>query len=78
MSKYRTIKCFTCNGIGIVKRTKKDECNHCKDNINSQCCFCEYKLFRGPYRECEECVGIGEHWIDNKTNKKVLVWCLSK
>ena len=25
-----------------------------------------------------ECLGVGEHWIDNNTNQKVLVWCLSK
>ena len=32
MSKYRHIKCTACDGIGIIKRTITDECNHCKNN----------------------------------------------
>ena len=35
MSKYRQIKCTACDGIGIIKRTIKDECKHCKNNIRS-------------------------------------------
>ena len=64
MSKYRQIKCTACDGIGI--------------NTYKQCCFCEFKLFRGQYKECGECLGIGEHWVDKQTNKKVLVWCMPK
>jgi len=76
MSKYRLIKCTTCDGIGIIKRKKEDVCKHCKNSGVKVCCFCEFNLFRGQFKECEECVGVGEHWIDKKTNKKVLVWCL--
>jgi hypothetical protein len=78
MSKYRMLKCSICDGFGLVKRTEKDICNHCKDSTINGCCFCEFKLYRGQYKECSECLGIGEHWIDKETNKKVLVWCLSK
>ncbi len=78
MSKYRIIKCTACDGIGIIKRTIADECKHCKDNTYKQCCFCEFKLFRGQYKECSECLGIGEHWVDKQTNRKVLVWCMPK
>ena len=50
MSKYRMLKCSICDGFGLVKRTEKDVCGHCKDNTIKGCCFCEFKLFRGNYR----------------------------
>jgi hypothetical protein len=78
MPKYRTITCSQCKGIGLIKKTEKYICSHCKETTVKTCCYCELKLFRGLYEECGECLGVGEHWIDNNTNQKVLVWCLSK
>ena len=63
MSKYRKIRCYLCKGIGIIKKVEVDSCSHC-----------EFKLFRGPYEECGECLGVGEHLIDNNTNQKVLAF----
>ena len=53
MSKYRMLKCSICDGFGLVKRTDKDICNYCKDSTINSCCFCEFKLYRGQYKECE-------------------------
>ena len=78
MSKYKMIKCSTCNGLGMIEQTSNDICSHCKDATLKTCCYCEFKRFRGKYIECTDCIGVGEHWIDRKTNEKVLVWCLSK
>ena len=78
MSKYKIIKCSTCNGCGIIKTTIDDICSHCKDTTFKTCCYCESKRFIGNYKECTDCIGIGEHWIDKKTNEKVLIWCLTK
>ena len=78
MSKYKTIKCSTCNGFGVIETTIPDICSQCKDTTFKTCCYCESKRFRGKYKECTDCVGVGEHWIDIKTNKTVLVWWLSK
>ena len=77
MPKYRKIVCSSCKGVGIIKKEEFDVCQHCKETTIKTCCYCELKLFRGLYEECSECLGVGEHWIDN-TNQKVLVWCLSK
>ena len=46
------------------------KCLECKD--------CEHIQFKGKYKECPECLGIGSHWINKKTDIKTLVWCLSK
>jgi len=78
MPKYRTITCSQCKGIGLIKKTEKYICSHCKETTIKTCCYCELKLFGGLYEVCGECLGVGEHWIDNNTNQKVLVWCLSK
>jgi len=78
MSKYTNVKCTLCKGIGMIKKTTNDICSHCNETLLKKCCHCEFKVFRGQYKECYECLGVGEHWIDNKTNKKVLVWCLPK
>ena len=78
MSKYRTLQCLVCGGIGIVKRERPDICIFCNNDYRKKCSFCEFKSFKGNYIECKECLGVGEHWIDKNTNKKVLVWCLSK
>jgi hypothetical protein len=77
MPKYRKNVCSSCKGVGIIKKNGIDLCQHCKETTIKTCCYCELKLFRGLYEECSECLGVGEHWIDN-TNQKVLVWCLSK
>ena len=77
MSKYSRITCSLCEGVGIIKKDTIDLCKHCKETTVKTCCYCEIKLYGGLYEECQECLGIGEHWIDN-TNQKVLVWCLSK
>ena len=73
MPKYRQIVCSLCKGAGIIKKEKIDVCQHCKETTIKTCCYCELKLLGGLYEECSECLGIGEHWINN-TNKKVLVW----
>ena len=78
MPKYRKNVCSSCKGVGIIKKNGIDLCQHCKETTIKTCCYCELKLFRGLYEECSECLGVGEHWIDNNTNQKVLVWCLSK
>ena len=48
MSKYRMLKCSICDGFGLVKKTEKDICNHCKDSTIKGCCYCEFYFCGGP------------------------------
>uniref|UniRef100_A0A6C0C5J1 Uncharacterized protein n=1 Tax=viral metagenome TaxID=1070528 RepID=A0A6C0C5J1_9ZZZZ len=77
MSKYNKHRCLLCKGIGLVKRKEKDKCLYCDKNSLSSCCCCEFKYFIGQYKECSECLGMGEIWVNKTTNKETLVWCLS-
>jgi len=76
MPKYKQLVCSLCKGVGIIKKEEIDVCQHCKETTIKTCCYCENRLFGGLYEECNECLGIGEHWINN-ANEKVFVW-LSK
>ena len=76
-NRYTIIQCSECIGIGLVLQDDPPVCK-C-NNINKEGCYdCERIQFKGKYKECPECLGIGSHWINKKTDKKTLVWCLSK
>ena len=76
MSKYKTIPCLECKGVGLIIKSQDNPCTHCS-NKPPFCCHCESNIFRGVYTECTECLGVGKHWIEKITNKRVMVWCLS-
>jgi len=42
---------------GDYKKNEFDLCQHCKETTIKTCCYCELKLFRGLYEECNECLG---------------------
>jgi len=74
---YKIIQCSGCKGIGLVKQHNPPVCK-CNNIDKGGCSACEHIQFKGDYKECPECLGIGSHWIHNITNKKTLVWCLTK
>ena len=76
-NKYAVIRCLECKGIGLVDQSDPPICK-CNNIDKEGCSDCEHIQFKGKYKECPECLGIGSHWIHKKTNKKTLVWCLSK
>ena len=75
--KYKIIQCNKCKGIGLIKREVPLTCE-CNKVYTRGCYKCEHIKLKGSWIECCECLGIGSHWINKITNKKTLVWCLSK
>lgn len=75
--KYKIIRCSKCTGIGLIKRENPLICD-CNKVYTDGCYKCEHIKLKGNWIECHECLGIGSHWINKITNKKTLVWCLSK
>jgi hypothetical protein len=62
-------RCERCKGTGLERKKKKEMCFLCIKNV---ICFkCENKSDKGLYRECSDCLGIGEHFYD-KNNKKIM------
>ena len=63
-SSTNTTSCSKCNGYGMVKSEKNNQCNHCYNpnlpNKYTVCCFCEnMKNKNGIYKECSKCIGTG-------------------
>jgi len=62
--KYPQKSCNTCKGYGLVRIKASINCKHCYNDKFPQkytiCCFCENTKKRGPYVECNICLGSGE------------------
>jgi len=61
--KYPQKSCNTCKGYGLIHVKVSIKCKHCCKSEDptkySICCYCENTKNRGPYVECNICLGSG-------------------
>ena len=61
------IQCNKCKGSGFQKRKSIFTCFSCGTKGN--CMHCENIKYKGPYEECDKCLGCGEIYFNKKINK---------